>query len=109
MLSSVTSASMTSLRSVNPYVGSALDAHVAASHGSTWMPRLDGAALLTSAADGHPAIGCSAFAFQAGRLCIANVLCLLTRVELLVLTAHPLIVTYTQGDHCPAATAACSC
>jgi len=65
MLSSSTSASVTSLRSVNPYVGTALDARVAASHAATWMPRLDGAALLTSAADGHPAIGCSAFAFQA--------------------------------------------
>ena len=66
MLSSVTSASITSLRSVNPYVGSALAARAAASHATRWLPRLDGAALLTSAADGHPAIGCSAFAFQAG-------------------------------------------
>jgi hypothetical protein len=64
MLSGAASASITSLHVINPHVSSALDAHAASGSAAPWIPRLDGAAPLSTAAGGGPVNGCSAFAFQ---------------------------------------------
>ena len=68
MLSNSTSASVTSLRTLNPYVSNALDTHISGGSIQPWMPRLDGAAPLRTAADQGLNTGCSAFAFQVTRL-----------------------------------------
>ena len=64
MLSGATSVSFTSLHVVNPYASGALDTHAAGGSTTPWIPRLDGAAPLSTAAGGGAVIGCSAFAFQ---------------------------------------------